>query len=204
MESVSDDGVAPADQTVRNRLRDSVGILGRLLESDCVAQAADVAERVVAALRAGNKVIFFGNGGSSMDAGHLAAELLGRFYYDRPALPAVSLPDSTAAMTAIGNDYSYSEVFSRQLRGIAVAGDVAIALSTSGNSENVLRALETARAGGVLAVALTGSTGGKLRDVADICIRVPTDDTPRVQEACMHLGHTICEIVERRMFPREA
>jgi D-sedoheptulose 7-phosphate isomerase len=204
MESVSDDGVASADQTIRQRLRDSAGILGQMLESDCVAQAAEVAERVVAALRAGNKVIFFGNGGSSMDAGHLAAELLGRFYYDRPSLPAVSLADSTAAMTAIGNDYSYSDVFSRQLRGIAVAGDVAIGLSTSGNSENVLRAFEAAREAGVLAVALTGSTGGKLRDVADICIRVPTDDTPRIQEACMHLGHTICEIAERRMFPREA
>jgi D-sedoheptulose 7-phosphate isomerase len=203
MESVTYNGVGPAADMVRDRLREYRYVLGHLLESECVAQAAEVAERIVAAFRDGNKVIFFGNGGSSMDAGHLAAEMLGRFYYDRPALPAISLPDSTAAMTAISNDYSYDEAFSRQLRGVAVAGDVAIGLSTSGNSENVLRALETARASGVLAVALTGATGGKLRDVADICIRVPTDDTPRVQEACLHLGHTICEIVERRMFPRE-
>jgi D-sedoheptulose 7-phosphate isomerase len=214
MESVSYNGVAPAvavpaaavpaTEVVRDRLRECRDVLGRLLESECVAQAAEVAERIVAAFRDGNKVIFFGNGGSSMDAGHLAAEMLGRFYYDRPSLPAISLPDSTAAMTAISNDYSYGEAFSRQLHGVAVAGDIAIGLSTSGNSENVLRALEAARASGVLAVALTGATGGKLRDVADICIRVPTDDTPRVQEACLHLGHTICEIVERRMFPREA
>jgi D-sedoheptulose 7-phosphate isomerase len=190
-------------ETVRGRLQDSIGVFGRMLESECLARAADVAEGIAAAFAAGHKVIFFGNGGSSMDAGHLAAELLGRFRYDRPALPAVSLPDSTAAMTAIGNDYSYDEVFSRQLRGIATAGDVAVGLSTSGNSANVLRALETAREMGVLAVALTGASGGKLADLADICVRVPTDDTPRVQEACLHLGHTICEIVERRMFPRQ-
>jgi D-sedoheptulose 7-phosphate isomerase len=207
MESMNDDAgsagpAASAAETIRDRLQDSVGVFGRMLESDCLSRAAEVAERIAAAVEAGHKVIFFGNGGSAMDAGHLAAELLGRFYYDRPALPAVSLPDSTAAMTAISNDYSYGEVFSRQLRGVADAGDVAVGLSTSGNSENVLRALETAREMGVLAVALTGASGGKLGDLADICIKVPTDDTPRVQEACLHLGHTICEIVEQRMLTR--
>jgi D-sedoheptulose 7-phosphate isomerase len=201
-------GMTPADaagdvvETVRERLRDSIDCKQRMLHSDCVAQAADVAERIVAAFRRGNKVIFFGNGGSSMDAGHLAAELLGRFYYDRPALPAVSLADCTAAMTAIGNDYSYEQVFARQLRGIGVRGDVAIGLTTSGNSGNVVRAVEAARELGVLSVVLTGSTGGKVHGLADICIRVPTDDTPRAQEACLHLGHTICEVIERRMFPR--
>jgi D-sedoheptulose 7-phosphate isomerase len=192
-----------AEDTVRQRLNDGIESLRRLLDSDCVARAAEVAERIVAALRAGNKVIFFGNGGSSMDAGHLAAELLGRFYYDRPSLAAVSLADATAALTAIGNDYSYDEVFARQMRGVAVPGDVAVALTTSGNSANVVRAVQAARELGVLSVVLTGSGGGQVRALADICIRVPTDDTPRVQEACMHLGHSICEIVERQMFPRD-
>jgi D-sedoheptulose 7-phosphate isomerase len=192
-----------AAETVRQRLRDSIEATRRLLDSECVEQVADVAERIVAALRAGHKVLFFGNGGSSMDAGHLAAEMLGRFHYDRPPLPAVSLPDATAALTAIGNDYSYDDVFARQLRALALPGDVAVGLTTSGNSGNVLRAVQAARELGVLTVVLTGATGGKVAELADVCVRVPTDETPRVQEACMHLGHTICEIVERRMYPRD-
>jgi len=192
-----------AAETVRQRLRDSIEATRRLLDSECVEQVADVAERIVAALRAGHKVLFFGNGGSSMDAGHLAAEMLGRFHYDRPPLPAVSLPDATAALTAIGNDYSYDDVFARQLRALALPGDVAVGLTTSGNSGNVLRAVQAARELGVLTVVLTGATGGKVAELADVCIRVATEDTPRVQEACMHLGHTICEIVERRMYPRD-
>jgi D-sedoheptulose 7-phosphate isomerase len=194
-------GSGPDEALVRARLRQSVDVKAALLESDCPAQVAEVAARVVAALRTGHKVIFFGNGGSASDAGHLAAELLGRFYYDRPPLPAVALADTTAAMTAIGNDYSYDDVFARQLRALAVPGDVAVGLTTSGNSPNVLRAVETARKLGVLTVVLTGAGGGKVRELADVCIQVPTDDTPRVQEACMHLGHSLCELVERHLFP---
>src|SRR5262249_9356585 len=137
------------------------------------------------------------------DAGHLAAELLGRFYYDRPSLPAVSLPDSTAAMTAIGNDYGYGEVFARQVRGLGVAGDVLVGLTTSGDSPDVVVALTEGRERGMYTVALTGSKGGAVAEVADLCIRVPSTDTPRVQEACMHLGHTICELVEATLFPQE-
>jgi D-sedoheptulose 7-phosphate isomerase len=174
-----------------------------LLESDCVGQIAELAEVVIVALRAGNKVIFFGNGGSSMDSGHLAAELLGRFNYDRPSLPAVSLPDSTAAMTAIGNDYEYGEVFARQLRGLARAGDVAVGLTTSGNSANVVAALTAAKDLGVYAVAMTGEGGGQVEKVADLCVKVPSQSTPRIQEMCLHLGHTLCEIVERELFPPE-
>ena len=186
-----------ATQVLRRRLHDAVAVKQAMLaDDDLLALAAEAAGRVIAALRAGGKVIFFGNGGSSMDAGHLAAELLGRFYRERVALPAISLPDTTAAMTAIGNDYGYDEVFARQLRGLARRGDVAIGLTTSGNSPNVVRALEVAGELGVLAVALTGRAGGAAAAVADLCLRVPTDDTPRVQEACLHLGHTICELVE--------
>jgi D-sedoheptulose 7-phosphate isomerase len=197
---VSQNGVSSAD-LVRRALSDSIEASRRMLDCGCVEQAAEAAGRIVTALRRGHKVLFFGNGGSAMDAGHLAAELLGRFYYDRPSLPAVALPDATAAVTAIGNDYSYADVFARQLCALGTAGDVAVGLTTSGNSVNVLRALEAARELGIDTVALTGQSGGKVAELADIWIRVPTDDVPRVQEACMHLGHSICELVEREMFP---
>lgn len=185
----------------RRRLEDSLAIKRDMLESGCVSQATAVAAAMIGALRAGGKVLFFGNGGSSMDAGHLAAELAGRFYRDRPGLAGVSLVDGTASLTAIANDYAYDEVFARQIRALGRPGDVAVGLTTSGNSPNVVSALIAAREGGLVTVALTGNSGGKAAAAADICVRVPTDDTPRVQEACLHLGHTICEIVEREMFP---
>lgn len=193
------------ERLVRRRLEESVHSKQAMLaeESACISLAAAAADEIVRALRAGGKVIFFGNGGSAMDAGHLAAELLGRFYRDRPALPSVSLPDSTAAMTAIGNDYEYAEVFARQVAGLGRPGDVLVGLSTSGRSANVVRAIAVGRDMGMVTVALTGADGGDLASVAAICIRVPTTDTPRVQEACMHLGHTICEIVEAEMFPTD-
>ena len=188
---------------VRARVGDAIAIKQAMLEADdLLAQVVGVAETIVTALRAGGKVIFFGNGGSSMDAGHLAAELTGRYLYDRPSLAAFSIADSTAAVTAIGNDYSYDEVFSRQLLGLGRPGDVAIGLTTSGNSTNVVDALMRAQEAGMETVVLTGAEGGKVAAVAAHCLRVPTTDTPRVQEACLHLGHTICEIVEATMFPR--
>lgn len=190
-----------SEAKVRARLEQAISNLKNLASSDCVAQASGVAEMVVSTLRAGGKVIFCGNGGSSMDSGHLAAELLGRFYRDRQPLPAISLPDGTAAITAIANDYDYAQVFSRQVTALGRPGDLLFALSTSGNSANVVNAIEAARAIGMATAALTGMKGGRVAEVADICIRVPTDDTPRVQEACLHLGHSICEIAEERMFP---
>ncbi len=186
---------------VRDRLNDSLSVKRAMFESDCIELAAEVASRIIMSLRDGGKVLFFGNGGSAMDAGHLAAELAGRFYRDRPGLAGVSLADGTASLTAIANDYSYADVFARQVRALGRRGDVAIGLTTSGNSENVVSALIAAREAGLLTVALTGASGGKVAGLADMCLRVPTDDTPRVQEACLHLGHTICEIVEREMFP---
>jgi D-sedoheptulose 7-phosphate isomerase len=190
-----------AEEAVRRRLADAIDVKQRMLDDPCLAVAAEIAERIVACLRAGGTVLLFGNGGSSMDAGHLAAELLGRFYRDRAPLPAICLSDATATMTAVGNDYGYEDVFARQVAGLGRPGDVAIGLSTSGNSGNVVRALETARERGLVTVAMTGAGGGKAADVAEICLRVPTDDTPRVQEACLHLGHTICEIVEDALVP---
>jgi D-sedoheptulose 7-phosphate isomerase len=190
-----------ADGLILQRLEDSLQIKREMLHSECVQASAAAAAAVVKALRAGGKVLFFGNGGSSMDAGHLAAELAGRFYRDRPGLPGISLADGTASVTAIANDYAYDDVFARQVRALGRPGDVAVGLTTSGNSRNVVEALVAAREAGMVAVALTGRAGGKIAGVADICIQVPTDDTPRVQEACMHLGHSICEIVEQEMFP---
>jgi D-sedoheptulose 7-phosphate isomerase len=181
---------------VARRLQEQRDILDAIRDSGLVAQVGRVAVEVASRVRLGAKVLFFGNGGSSADAAHLAAELMGRFYVDRKPLPALSLADSVAALTAIANDYSYGDVFSRQLEGLAQRGDVAIGLSTSGNSDNVVHALESARKLGLYTIALTGESGGAVKRVVDECIRVPTADTPRVQEACMHLGHTLCELVE--------
>jgi D-sedoheptulose 7-phosphate isomerase len=202
MASVTAD-MRPELDLMRGRIGEAIATQKAMLaDDDLLVQVVVVADVIVAALRAGGKIIFFGNGGSSMDAGHLAAELTGRYYYDRPGLAAFSISDSTAAVTAIGNDYSYDDVFSRPLLGLGRPGDVAVGLTTSGNSTNVVNALMMAQQAGITTVALTGANGGKVTAVADHCLRVPTTDTPRVQEACMHLGHSICEIVEATMFPR--
>lgn len=185
-----------AKKLLERRVREDIALKQSIIGDECLMQAAAVAAEMSTALERGRKVIFFGNGGSSMDAGHLAAELLGRFYLDRAPLPSVCLSDCTAAMTAIGNDFGYEHVFSRQLRAIGEPGDVAVGLTTSGNSVNVVQALRVARELDVFAIVLTGRDGGQAAEVADLCVRVPTGDTPRIQEACMHLGHTICEFVE--------
>jgi D-sedoheptulose 7-phosphate isomerase len=194
------------ESVLRQRVAESIAAAQRLLDGpvesdgvDPIAATADAADRIAASLRSGGKVLFFGNGGSASDASHLAAELLGRFALERRALAAACLSDHTAAMTAIGNDYAYDEVFARQLAGLGRPGDVALGLSTSGTSPNVVRALETARELGLVTVALTGASGGKVAAVVDVCIRVPSEETPRVQELCMLLGHTLCELVEREL-----
>ncbi|OMC56567.1 phosphoheptose isomerase [Mycobacterium sp. IS-836] len=198
------DVVPPSAATVQERLADTIAVKRQMLVGEFAAQTVEVARAMIDSLRSGGKVIFFGNGGSAQDAGHLAAELMGRFAFDRPGLAALSLPDATAAMTAIGNDYSYDEVFTRQVLAAGRPGDVVVGLSTSGNSPNVVRALEAAGQAGMTTVVLTGARGGKVAGLADICIRVPSDDTGRIQEACLHLGHTICEMVEAALFSRPA
>jgi D-sedoheptulose 7-phosphate isomerase len=180
----------------------AIAIKQQMAEGAFAEQAVAVAQVMLECLRSGRKVIFFGNGGSAQDAGHLAAELMGRFAFDRPGLAAISLPDATAAMTAIGNDYSYDEVFARQVLGVGQPGDVVVGLTTSGNSINVVRALEVAAQAGMITVALTGMHGGKAAALAQLPVQVPADDTALVQEACLHLGHTICEMVEAALFPR--
>lgn len=189
---------------VRGRLLDSIAVKQAMTEDVVLDQVVQIAEVIVETLHNGGKVIFFGNGGSSMDAGHLAAELTGRYAYDRPGLAAFSISDSTAAMTAIGNDYSYADVFSRQVLALGRPGDVVVGLTTSGNSANVVQALAVAQEAGMITVALTGRSGGQVAEVARFSVQVPSDDTPRVQEACLHLGHSICELVESSMFPRSS
>jgi D-sedoheptulose 7-phosphate isomerase len=196
------DVVAPSAERARERLTQAITAKQQMAEGTFAEQAVEVAQVMITCLRSGGKVIFFGNGGSAQDAGHLAAELMGRFAFDRPGLGAISLPDATAAMTAIGNDYSYDEVFARQVLGVGQPGDVVVGLTTSGNSVNVVNALVAAAQAGMTTVALTGSRGGKAAAQARIAIQVPSDDTALVQEACMHLGHTICEMVEAALFPR--
>ncbi|MCA2243994.1 SIS domain-containing protein [Mycobacterium sp. WUMAC-067] len=195
------DVVAPSVQLVQQRLAETIAVKQQMQQGDVAAQTVEVARAIIGSLRAGGKVIFFGNGGSAQDAGHLAAELMGRFAFDRPGLAAISLPDATAAITAIGNDYSYDEVFARQVLATGRPGDVVVGLTTSGNSPNVVRALEVAGQAGMTTVTLTGASGGKVADVAELCIRVPSEDTARIQEACLHLGHSICEMVEAALFP---
>jgi D-sedoheptulose 7-phosphate isomerase len=196
------DVVAPSVELAQARLSEAIALKHRMLTGSFAAQTVDIAQRIIGSLRTGGKVIFFGNGGSAQDAGHLAAELMGRFAFDRPGLAAISLPDATATITAIGNDYSYDEVFARQVLAVGRRGDVVIGLSTSGDSLNVVHALEAAGQSGMTTVALTGARGGKAASLAEICIRIPSDNTARIQEACLHLGHIICEMVEAAMFPR--
>lgn len=185
---------------VRERLAESVALGERLLQGAIATQIAAVATVMVEAYRAGNKAVFFGNGGSAADAQHLAAEFLGRYLLDRASLPAVALSDNSAAVTAIGNDYDYAEVFSRQVEGVGARGDVAVGLSTSGRSANVVRGLESARRGGLVTVGFTGAAGGRVEQTADHCLCVPSEETPRIQEGHMLIGHTLCELVERELF----
>ena len=158
-----------------------------------VSQITDV---LIGALKAGGKIMFCGNGGSAADSQHLAAELMGRYMRDRNPLPALSLTVDTSALTAIGNDYGYGEVFARQLRGIGRKGDVLVGLSTSGNSENVLRAMAAAKEMGIATIAFTGRGGGKLVAAADLCIAVPSDKTNEIQEMHIAIGHLVCGLIE--------
>src|ERR1700683_2915120 len=159
-----------------------------------------VIEVVVSALKQGNKLILFGNGGGAADAQHIAAAFVGRFAFDPPALPAMALSVNSSCMTAIGNDYGFDLIFSRQIEALGRSGDVAIGISTSGNSPNVLRALLVAKEMGMHTVALTSCTGGKLKDAVDYCVCAPSNETPRVQECHILIGHVISELVEQTIF----
>lgn len=171
----------------------------RRLESRAQVVSA-IAEKWIGALSGGNKVIFCGNGGSAADAQHLSAELMGRYKFDRPPMPAISLTTDTSALTAIGNDYGFESVFARQLRGIGRRGDVLVGISTSGNSKNIIAAFWQAREMGISTIAFTGEGGGAMREIADITLAVPSSATNNIQEMHIACGHIICGIVENRFF----
>jgi D-sedoheptulose 7-phosphate isomerase len=188
-----------AEAVIRQEIRDSVELRQRLLEGDSVQRLGDVADLVIHACGNGGKVLVFGNGGSAADAQHVAAEFLGRFRRDRRPLPALALSADIASITAVGNDYAFEDVFERQVEAHGLAGDIAIGLSTSGASENVIRGIRAARRKGMTTVAFSGD-GGRLREEVEYALVIPAKDTARIQEAYMLLCHILCELVERKLF----
>lgn len=192
--------MASADirSNIQATLRESSRVMSAL--ADQTADIEKAAEILIMAYRQGKKMVLFGNGGSAADAQHLATELVNGFtIHDRPSLPALALTTDTSALTAIGNDFDFESVFSRQVESMANAGDVVIGISTSGNSKNVIRGLEMARKRGAVVMGLTGESGGKMKDLCDVCIRVPSKDTPRIQESHIAVGHILCALIERAM-----
>jgi D-sedoheptulose 7-phosphate isomerase len=192
---------AQFDDRMRSSVESAIATMELLREDAALLSTlSKVAKSLIEAFRQGKKVILFGNGGSANDAQHIATELVGRFAFDRPALPALSLADSLSSVTAISNDSGFEQVFSRQIEAFARPGDVAIAISTSGNSTNVLRGVSTANKGDLYTIGMTGRSGGKLRSLVKDCLCVPSDDTPRIQECHTLIGHILSQIVEQELF----
>ena len=186
---------------VKRELQASVAVKQAVLgDSTLVQLITDTGQLLIRAYEAGRKLLIAGNGGSAADAQHIAAEFVGQFNFDRPGLPALALTTDSSVMTSLSNDYGYEKVFSRQVEVHGAAGDVFLAISTSGNSANVLEAVLAAQSRGLVTIGLTGQAGGKLRDLCDYCICVPSNDTPRVQEAHMLIGHTLCAMAEQAIF----
>ncbi len=191
-------------QKIKDIIAASIAVKQEFLNNErLVSELTKIAESMVACLRAGNKVLWCGNGGSAADAQHLAAELSGRFYTDRAPLYSEALHVNSSFVTAVANDYSYDVIYSRMLQGCGRKGDIIVGISTSGNSKNVMNALEVAREKGITTVGFTGSTGGKMKDLCDFLINVPSNDTPRIQESHILAGHIICQLVEELMFASE-
>lgn len=188
---------------LRANIESSLAVHSRFVE-DCLPALEAAAAALVSAYKSGHKAIFFGNGGSAADAQHLAAEFVGRYLRERRPLPAVALNGNTSALTGIGNDYGYREVFARQLEALAVPGDVVVGISTSGKSENVIEAVMRARRMGLYRIALTGASGGELKGLVDTLIAVPSDLTPRIQECHILAGHALCDAVESALMQDSA
>ena len=193
----------PTTDFVHQHVAASIAVKQALLDDQAlVAQIAGVADLIVDTYRNGNKVLIAGNGGSAADAQHIAAELVSRFTFDRPALPAMALTTDSSILTGIGNDYGYESLFSRQVEASGRPGDVFIGISTSGNSPNILKALSTARTNGLVTVGLTGASGGRMNDLCDHCLKMPSGDTPRIQECHITVGHILCAHTEIQLFSR--
>ena len=190
------------EQAVLDHLRRSRETLERAAgDRNVVGTIVAIADRVIAALRAGGKVLLVGNGGSAADAQHIAAELVGRYAFDRAPLAAIALTTDTSALTAIGNDYAFGLIFDRQLRALGRKGDVLIAISTSGTSPNIIAALKAARELGITTVGFTGTRSAQMQPLCDLILVAPSDQTPLIQQTYMSAAHAICAMVEQEMFP---
>jgi len=187
------------EEQIAEEIQESMRVKERVLRG-LVPQIKELAQALIQAYRGKGKVVLFGNGGSAADAQHIACELVGRFEKGRRALPAIALSTNTSTLTAIGNDYGYEASFARQVEAFVGEGDIAIGISTSGNAANVLQGLRVAKEKGAKTVGLSGKSGGKLKSLVDLCLVVPSDSTPRIQEAHITIGHIICGIVERELF----
>ena len=186
---------------IKEQIKQSYETKQALYENEALLDIiTDVAKACVDVYKNGKKTLLAGNGGSAADAQHIAADLVGRYDFDRPSIPSLALTTDTSNLTAIGNDYGYDQVFSRQLEGMGVEGDLFIGISTSGNSQNVINAFESARKKGITTVALVGRDGGKMAQMADFAIVVPSSSTPRIQESHILIGHIICDIIEKELF----
>lgn len=186
---------------IKQQIKDSLDVKNKLLESpELLVEIEMAAAAILKAFRNGQKVMLAGNGGSAADAQHIAAEFVNRFNLDRQGLPAIALTTDTSVLTSIGNDYSFDTIFARQLEALGNASDVFIGISTSGNSRNMVEALKVCRKEKIVTIGFTGSSGGKMKDLCDICVQVPSDETPRIQEVHSLIGHIICFIVEEELF----
>ena len=192
-----------ANMRIKESIKQSIEVKQKLLSDKKLLEAIrKTSDICINSLQNDGKILFCGNGGSAADAQHLAAELSGRFYYDREPLFAEALHVNTSYLTAVANDYSYDEIYARLLKAKGKKGDVLIGISTSGNSENIIRAFKVAKELGMTTVGMTGLTGGKIKEYSDVLINIPSEDTPRIQEAHILAGHIICELIESEIFPR--
>ena len=188
---------------ISKRISEHNEVIGIVLEDkELLGKIEYVTKKIIEAYKKGGKLVIFGNGGSASDAQHIAGELVSKFYLDRPMLNALALNVNSSIITAIANDISYDDVFARQVEHLVDYRDVVIGLSTSGNSRNVIKALQVAKNKGAVAIGFTGRNGGKLKDCVNVLVNIPSDSTPRIQEAHILTGHIICELVERELFGR--
>lgn len=186
---------------IQEQIKNSYEIKMKILnDSEIMDVIYTVSDRCIDVYKSGNKTLIAGNGGSAADAQHIAGEFVSKFYFDRPGLPSMALTTDTSILTAIGNDYGYEKLFSRQVEANGIKGDMFIGISTSGNSKNILYALGAAKEKGLITVGLTGETGGQMATECDYCIKVPSKETPRVQESHILIGHIICSVVEEAIF----
>lgn len=193
-------------------MQDIEDIIIRIFKESChlkevfvnenVVRIAKIVDVITEALKGGKKILLFGNGGSAADAQHLAAEFVNRFIIERPPLPAIALSTDTSVITSIGNDYDFSDIFAKQIRAIGHAGDVALGISTSGSSSNVIKAFEVAKKMGMITIALTGKDGGDAKKIVDYALNVPSNSVPRIQEVHITVGHTICQMVDYKLFQK--